>query len=150
MLNTRRTGIVWSTLAHGTLAAVLGVTLGCGGSSPAGPTPIVPVTSAPTPSPTVYTVTAGATNVVPGGQLSVMWTASTGYLWDWISLDKVGAAEGTHFWAQSTGGGTSGTFTLNAPTEQGQYEFRYLLEDESEVARSRQVTVGSATNGRKP
>jgi hypothetical protein len=73
----------------------------------------------------------------------VSWTASTGYRWDWISLDRVGAPIGPHAWAQSTDGATSGTFTLSAPTQAGQYEFRYLLEDESYAARSSVVTVGA-------
>jgi hypothetical protein len=143
MLNKSRKGIVRSMLARGTLTAVLGMTVGCGASSTAGPTP-TPVTPAPAPAApsTVYTVTAGTNRVAPGAQLTVSWTASTGYLWDWISFDMVGAAEGTHAWVQSTAGATSGTFTLSAPTQAGLYEFRYLLEDESDVARSSQVTVG--------
>jgi Ca-activated chloride channel family protein len=132
-------------LAQGILAALLGMTLGCGGSSPAGPTPTItptPVTPAPV-APGVYTVTASTNTVAPGGQLSVNWTTSIAYPWDWISLDRVGAAVGIHAWAQSTAGAASGTFTLSAPTQAGQYEFRYLLEDESDAGRSSPVTVGA-------
>ena len=42
-----------------------------------------------------------------------------------------------------TDGATSGTFTLSAPTQAGQYEFRYLLNDGyGDAARSSLVTVG--------
>jgi hypothetical protein len=106
-------------LAQGILAALLGMTLGCGGSSPAGPTPTItptPVTPAPV-APGVYTVTASTNTVAPGGQLSVNWTTSIAYPWDWISLDREGEA--------------------------GQYEFRYPLDDESDAGRSSPVTVGA-------
>ena len=103
------------------------------------PTPVTPAPVAPG----VYTVTASTNTVAPGGQLSVNWTTSIAYPWDWISLDRVGAAVGIHAWAQSTAGAASGTFTLSAPTQAGQYEFRYLLNDESDAARSSPVTVGA-------
>ena len=79
----------------------------------------------------------------PGGQLNVNWTTSIAYPWDSICLDRVGAAVGIHAWAQSTAGAASGTFTLSAPTQAGQYEFRYLLEDESAAGRSSPVEVGT-------
>ena len=53
------------------LAALLGITLGCGESSPAGPTPTptpTPVTPAPV-APGVYTLTASTDTVAPDGQL---------------------------------------------------------------------------------
>ena len=62
---------------------------------------------------------------------------------DWIGLFRMGDWNGAHGWASYTDGATSGTFTLSAPSEAGQYEFRYLLEDESAVARSRLVTVAA-------
>jgi hypothetical protein len=47
-------------------------------------------------------------------------------------------------WWKYTDGGTSGTFTLNAPTQPGQYEFRYLLDDGFvDTARSTPVTVSA-------
>ena len=148
MSNKPRTAVIFSVLAQGTLAALLGMTLGCGTSSLAGPTP-TPVTPPPaTPAPVapiaIYTVTAGANTVAPGGQLTVSWTASTGRPRDWIGLFRIGDWNGAHGWSNYTDGATSGTFTLSAPTEAGQYEFRYLLNDGvDDAARSTVVTVGS-------
>jgi hypothetical protein len=146
MLNKPRKGIVRSMLAQGTLAALLGMTLGCGASSPASPTP-TPVTPAPVaPSPSgVYTVTAGTNMVGPGDQLSVSWTTSTGGHNDWIVLFKKGDPNTGHrWWVGWTDGATSGTFTLTAPSQAGQYEFRYLLDDGYDNgAVSSLVTVGA-------
>ena len=145
MVNQRRKGIVRSILAQGAVAALLGMTLGCGANSPAGPapTPVTPVTSAPVAPISAYSVTAGTTAVAPGDQLSVSWTASPGYYADWISLFRVGQPNSPSVWVKSTEGATSGTFTLSAPIQAGVYEFRYLLEDEHDVARSSLVTVGT-------
>jgi hypothetical protein len=148
MSNRPRTGVVHSVLVKGTLAALLAMTLGCGASSPAAPTP-TPVTAAPAaPAPvrpqSVYTVTADSNTAAPGGPLNVSWTASTGQLKDWIGLFKVGAWNGDHGWSSYTDGATSGTFTLSAPTQAGQYEFRYLLNNGvDDAARSSVVTVGA-------
>ncbi len=146
MLNKPRKGIVRSMLAQGTLAAFLGITLGCGASSPAAPTPTA-VTPAPVvPSPAgVYTVTAGTNMVGPGGQLSVSWTTSSGGHNDWIALFKKGDPNTGHsWWIGWTDGATSGTFTLTAPSQAGQYEFRYLLDDGYDNgAVSSLVTVGA-------
>jgi hypothetical protein len=146
MVNQPRNGIVRSILAHGTLAALIGMTLGCGVSSPAGPTAtlVTPVTSTPVAPISAYTVTAATNLVTPGGQLSVSWTASPGYYADWISLFNVGQPNSRPVWVKSTDGATSGTFILSAPIQTGQYEFRYLLEDEHDVARSSLVTVGGS------
>ena len=136
MLNTMRTGIV---------AAFLGLTAGCGASSPAAPAPAI-VAPAPTPVPpsAMYSVTAGATTVAPGGQLSVSWTASVGGRRDTIALYKKGDPNTAAGWWQETFGAVAATFTLTAPRQEGQYEFRYLLEDEvTDTARSGVVTVTS-------
>ena len=142
MLNQPRKNIVRLLIAQGALAALLGITLGCGASSLAGPTP-TPVTPAPVAVPGAYTITAGAQIVAPGGPLSVTWTASPSYCCDWIALFRVSDKSSAQAWVKSTEGATSGTFTLIAPTQAGQYEFRYLLEDERDVARSSIVTVGT-------
>ena len=143
MTNRTRTGVVFSVLARGTLAALLGMTLGCGEISPARPTPTpAPATPAPV-APGVYTVTASTSHVAPGGELSVSWTASTGRPQDWIGFFKQGDWNGNHGWSTYTAGATSGTSTLSAPTQPGQYEFRYLVNDSvDDVARSSLVTVG--------
>ena len=145
MVNQPRKRTVRSILAQGTLATLFGMTLGCGASAPAGPTPtpVTTATSAPVAPVSAYTVTAGTNMVAPGDQLSVSWTASPGYYADWISLFKVGQPNSPSVWVKSTQGATSGTFTLSAPIQVGVYEFRYLLEDEHDVARSTQVTVAT-------
>jgi hypothetical protein len=142
MLNRRRNGIQ-SMLARGILVMLLGMTIACGGTSVAGPTPapVTPVPAVPSPS-GAYAVTASTNVVVSGGQFSVTWTTSVPYAEDWIVLSKVGGPNVPQVWAKSTDAATSGTFTLSAPTEPGQYEFRYLLEDFSVAARSSPVTVG--------
>ena len=148
-MNKPRNGIVRSMLTQGTLAALLGMTLGCGTSSLAAPTPTRvtpgPVTPGPVASSGVYTVTAGTNTVVPGGQLSVSWTAPIKGGNDWIAIFKKGASNRApeEGWVGWTAGATSGTFTLNAPTQVGQYEFRYLPDDGYyDAARSTVVTVG--------
>ena len=145
MLATRTGGLRWL----GTMAglAVLGITFGCGASSPTGPTPAptptpAPVTPAPV-APGVYTLAASSNTVAPGGELSVSFTASTGKPLDWIGLYRVGDWNGAHGWSSYTDGATSGTFSLTAPQQAGRYEFRYLLNNGvDDAARSGVVTVG--------
>jgi hypothetical protein len=150
MLNRPRTGVVRSVLVQGTLAALLGMTLGCGSSLPAGPTPTSVTPAAATPAPVaseaVYTVTTGTNAVAPGGPLSVSWTASPKGGNDWIGLFKKGDPNTAHdWWSGWTEGATSGTFALSAPTQAGQYEFRYLLDDGyGDAARSSVVTVAGS------
>jgi IPT/TIG domain-containing protein len=92
--------------------------------------------------PGTFTVTAGASSVSPGGELSVNWTASTGRPLDWIALFKIGAPNTSYDYYKYTNGATSGTLTLVAPKEAGEYEVRYLLNDGyNDVARSGPVTV---------
>jgi hypothetical protein len=55
----------------------------------------------------------------------------------------VGVPNNDNGWWDYTGGKTSGTLTLSAPTQAGQYEFRYLPNDGYvDAARSGVVTVG--------
>jgi hypothetical protein len=134
-----------NTLKHSIVAALLGITLGCGGTAPATPTPVVVIPAPVAPVPAVrtgdYTLTASADAVPRGGPLSVAWSASsTGN--DWIELSKTGDSNMLHGWSAFTDGVASGTFTLTAPSEAGQYEFRYLLDDGwIDVARSGVITV---------
>ena len=144
MPNKLRKGLARSMLAQGTLAALLGMTLGCGANVPAGPTP-TPVAVAPVAPSGVYTVTTETSMVSPGGRLSVSWTTSTAGHDDWIALFKKGDPNRAHRWWEAyTEGVTSGTFTLSAPNEVGQYEFRYLLDDGfGDAAVSTVVTVSA-------
>ena len=94
-------------------------------------------------------LTAGVNLVTPGGQLTVSWVAPSGRSGsDWIGLFKVGLPSESYEngWWQYTNGAASGTLTLSAPTQPGEYEFRYLLDDGFiDVARS-PVTVSASTS----
>ena len=73
--------------------------------------------------------------------MSVSWTAPSARPHDWIALFKVGQGYDDD-WYGLTGGATSGTLTVTAPTRPGQYEFRYLSDDGFfALAHSRPVTV---------
>ena len=137
MMNTMRTGIV---------AALLALTVGCGGNSALGPTPAVaaPAPVAPSVPAGTYTLTPSLGAVARGAQLSVSWTVSssveTGN--DWIEFSRTSDPNIFYGWAGYTDGDRSGTFTFTAPSQAGQYEFRYLLDDGwIDAARSAVVTV---------
>jgi hypothetical protein len=92
----------------------------------------------------VVTLTASATVVAPGGQLSVTVVApgrqSTDP--DWVGLFKVGepSTPSASVWSSSVEGALA--LTVSAPTQPGQYEFRYVVGDSLiEAARSAPVTV---------
>jgi hypothetical protein len=133
------------TMRNVIVAALLGITVGCGGTSPVAPAVVTPVVAvAPVVPIGTYTLTPSASAVAPGGQLSVSWTASIKGGNDWIALFKKGDSNTAPFtdWVGWTAGATVGTFTLSAPTQAGQYEFRYLLDDGwADAARSSVVTV---------
>jgi hypothetical protein len=85
--------------------------------------------------------------VTSGGQLTVTWSAPSGRSdLDWIGLFKVGVPSSSYQngWWDYAHGGASGTLTLNAPAQPGEYEFRYLLDDGFiDVARSPVGVTGS-------
>jgi len=142
MLNTPRRAIR-SMLSQGILAALLGMTLGCA-RSPSAPTP-----QPPTPVPVTrpgYSLTTSTNIVAPGGQLSVSWTTSNAGHNDWIALFKKGDTNMGRTWFVGwTEGAASGSFTLGAPNEPGEYEFRYLLDDGfGDAAVSNLVTVAAS------
>jgi len=83
--------------------------------------------------------------VAPGGLLTVTWTAPAVGSWaesDWIGMFRVGAQNTDYgFWIY-TYGTPAGTWSLKAPSEPGEYEFRYLVDDGwVDVARSGKVIV---------
>ena len=99
-----------------------------------------------------FSVAADPAAVEPGGRVTVSWTAPSGRTCegggDWIAIYKVGdpddtgAANGhSDLWYEHLCGAPSGSWTLSAPAEPGEYEFRYLAGAGS-VARSNPVTVG--------
>jgi uncharacterized protein (TIGR03437 family) len=88
-----------------------------------------------------FTLTPSTNVIDAGGQMSVSWTAPAGRAGDWIAVFRVGGSYDDD-WYGLTNGATSGTHTLSVPTRQGQYEFRYLVNDSFlDVARSSPVTV---------
>jgi len=88
-----------------------------------------------------FTVTPGTNAVDAGGYMSVSWTAPGAQPGDWLALIRVGGSYDDDWWGP-TNGETSGTRTLTAPTRPGQYEFRFLVDDDFlDVARSSPVTV---------
>jgi hypothetical protein len=100
-----------------------------------------------------FSVTASPSLVTSGGQLTMSWIAPSGQGCngggDWVAIFRVGdpdftgAANGhSDLWYTHLCGATSGTSTLNAPSQPGQYEFRYMSGDTS-VARSNPVTVSA-------
>ena len=94
-------------------------------------------------SPQEYTVNASLT----ANQVTVQWTAPVTHdTRDWIALYRVGApaepAPAQTYW-QYVPPGTSGSVTLPAPTEPGEYEARYLLRNSFELAAtSAKIVVG--------
>ena len=113
----------------------------CSSPSPLQPTPV----RVPSPIPLAqdtYTLTVGATTVVAGHELTVAWTASRPGKLDWIALYRRNATNVQHGWYDYVDGANSGTFTLKAPIETGQYEFRYLIDDSYfDVLKSAPITV---------
>jgi hypothetical protein len=111
---------------------------------PSAPSSVAQPNPQPPPSQGSYTLTLSSNSVAPGGQLSVSWTASSGGKDDSIGLFSMGPApchDGAWWWGY-THSATTGTFALTAPTQPGQYEFRYYRDDECvETARSSPVTV---------
>jgi len=93
----------------------------------------------------IVTLTPGQSLVAPGGALSVSWVApGRSNPGDWIGLFKIGDPNTVYVWSQATTG-VSGTFTLSAPAQAGEYEFRYLVDDDFiDVRRSSPVTVTTA------
>ncbi|MBA2494337.1 MAG: Ig-like domain-containing protein [Acidobacteria bacterium] len=92
-----------------------------------------------------YTLVASPITIAPGGQLAVSFTAPGGSsLLDWVALYRVGALNTEYLDGGYTNGATSGTFNLTAPTQPGQYEFRYLLNNTfTSVITSNTITVQS-------
>jgi hypothetical protein len=100
-------------------------------------------------------LTASPNLVTSGSKLTMSWVAPSGRGCngggDYIALymvgdpDNTGAANGhSDLWYEHLCGATSGTFTLSAPPQPGQYEFRYLVGNIGGVARSNAVTVSAS------
>lgn len=93
-----------------------------------------------------FTLAATPSQIAPGGQLTVSWTAPSGRpANDWIVLCKEGNSSTSYVWSQSTQGATSGSIAMTAPAQTGRYEFRYLLQaGYTDIVRSNMVPITAA------
>jgi len=98
-----------------------------------------------------FSVTVSPNIVAPGDRLTLSWNAPEGRGslsgGDWIALFRVGDPDNTgatnghsDLWYAHLRGAASGTLTLSAPIDRGEYEFRYMAGGTA-VARSSAVTV---------
>ena len=79
---------------------------------------------------TGYSLSAAPSSVIPGGSVTVNWTAPAGSsTFDWIGLFRVGDSHRETLGWTYTGGATSGSHVFKMPAQTGTYEFRYLLHD---------------------
>jgi acid phosphatase len=90
-----------------------------------------------------YSLAASPSTANPGQTLTVTWTAPSGRPGnDWIGLFKVGTSDTSYISWRYTGGASSGSATFTAPSQTGQYEFRYFLNDGyTKAVQSNVVTV---------
>ncbi len=102
------------------------------------------VTIAPTDPSVTPTLTASATSVSVNAPLTVSWNVGIAYGTDWIALYQSGT--NSIVWSTNVAGRRSGSVALSAPSQPGQYQFRYLPRDGSvAIAQSAVVTVVSYT-----
>ena len=77
-----------------------------------------------------YSLSATPSSAGPGQNVTVSWTApSGGSSTDWIGLFRVGDDHRQWIAYTYTNGATSGSHVFKMPTQTGQYEFRYLLNN---------------------
>jgi hypothetical protein len=99
----------------------------------------------------VFSVTGSPNLVAPGTALTVSWEAPSGRGCggggDWIAIyrvgdpDETGASNGhSDLWYDHVCGAPSGSWKIQAPTQPGDYEFRFMVQNFS-VARSNLVQV---------
>jgi IPT/TIG domain len=91
-----------------------------------------------------FSIASSAAVVTANAPLSVTWKTSAAGPSDWIGLFKKDSPNTSYNsgWFDYTSGAASGTFTLAAPAAPGEYEFRYLLDDDfNDTTRSGLVTV---------
>ena len=93
-----------------------------------------------------YSLVASPASVSPGQNVTVTWTAPAGSsAVDWIALHRVNDDNRTYSWFQHTGGRVSGSFNVPAPSQAGQYQFRYFLNNGYvDAARSNNFTVAAS------
>jgi hypothetical protein len=135
------TSLTATTPAHavGTVNVVVTNTDGQSGTRANGYTYTVPT----------FTLAASPSTANPGDTLNVTWTAPSGRpANDWIGLYKVGDPETSFISWQYTGGASSGSANFTAPSQAGQYEFRYFTNNSYvRAATSNTVTVNVVGGG---
>jgi IPT/TIG domain-containing protein len=90
------------------------------------------------------TLTATPAVVGIGGQLIVAWSSPAFGTADWIGLFRLGDPNGAYISYEYVSAAT-GSRTFTAPPLAGQYEFRYLVDDDYyDAARSAPITVTAA------
>jgi hypothetical protein len=92
-------------------------------------------------------LTATPSFLSPGANVTVNWIAPPGSsATDWIGLYAVGAPNCPSIRWRYTGGAASGSFTEPAPSQPGQYEYRYFLNNGYTPAiKTSTITVASVT-----
>jgi hypothetical protein len=99
-----------------------------------------------------FSIEASPGAVAPGGSLTVTWHAPSGRGCngggDWIAIYRVGSPDDTgaanghsDLWYDHVCGAPSGSWTIKAPDEAADYEFRFMIGGTS-IARSNPVAVG--------
>ena len=89
------------------------------------------------------TLSVSATQVAPGGPLTISWTVPAGRApVDFVGLLRVNDLE-TLLWSAATNGAATGSRTLAAPVQPGQYVFAYLVEGDLIAVQSEIVTVAA-------
>jgi endonuclease/exonuclease/phosphatase family metal-dependent hydrolase len=90
-----------------------------------------------------YSLSASPSTANAGDTLTATWTAPSGRpANDWIGLFKVSDPETSFISWKQTGGTSSGSITFPAPSQAGQYEFRYFTSNSyTRIATSNTVTI---------
>ena len=93
-----------------------------------------------------YSLVASPATVAPGDTVTVDWTSPAGSpQFDWIGLHRVGDPNNVILWWMHTGGAAAGQAQVQMPREEGDYEFRYFINNSliDKQATSNTVTVGN-------
>ena len=93
-----------------------------------------------------YGLTASPDAVALGGTVTVDWTAPAGSVqFDWIGLHRVSDSNNVILWWIHTCGTATGQAQVQMPREEGDYEFRYFINNSliDKRATSNMVTVGN-------
>ncbi|MFW2403360.1 MAG: S8 family peptidase [Gammaproteobacteria bacterium] len=103
---------------------------------------VVDVPPPPPPDPNQPTLALSSPTVVTGETLTVTLSGGAGGAQDWLAFAEVGSADSTYVQYAYVGAGvTDTTWTVSAPANPGQYEFRLFLNNGYERAATSDVVV---------